>query len=55
MALTLEQKKLVVRRVFEEGFNEGNLNIVDEVVAPAQSTTIILTRSTSAIISSASS
>lgn len=31
---TLESNKALVRRLYEEGFNEGNLDVVDELVAP---------------------
>jgi hypothetical protein len=30
----LEANKAVVRRRYEEGFNEGNLDVVDELAAP---------------------
>lgn len=33
MSLSTEAKKAIVRRIFEEGFNQGNLSVVDEVVA----------------------
>ena len=34
MAVDLEANKAVVRRLFEEGFNAGRLEVVDELVAP---------------------
>ena len=30
----LEANKALVRRLYEEGFNQGNLDVVDELVAP---------------------
>jgi len=30
----LDANKALVRRLYEEGFNKGNLDVVDEVVAP---------------------
>ena len=30
----LEANKALVRRLYKEGFNEGNLDVVDEIVAP---------------------
>jgi predicted ester cyclase len=30
----LEANKALVRRLYEEGFNQGNLEVVDELVAP---------------------
>lgn len=32
--MSAEQNKTMVRRVFEEAFNHGDLTIIDEVVAP---------------------
>jgi predicted ester cyclase len=34
MTDTLEANKALVRRLVEEGFNKGNLDVVDEIVAP---------------------
>ena len=34
MTAELESNKALVRRLYEEGFNEGNLDVVDELVAP---------------------
>jgi predicted ester cyclase len=34
MSGTLEANKALVRRLYEEGFNRGNLDVVDELVAP---------------------
>jgi SnoaL-like polyketide cyclase len=34
MTDALESNKALVRRLYEEGFNEGNLGVVDELVAP---------------------
>jgi steroid delta-isomerase-like uncharacterized protein len=31
---TLESNKALVRRLYEEGFNQGSLDVVDELVAP---------------------
>jgi predicted ester cyclase len=31
---TLDANKALVRRLYEEGFNRGNLDVVDELVAP---------------------
>jgi ketosteroid isomerase-like protein len=39
MAVDLEANKAVVRRLFEEGFNAGRLEVVDELVAPDVVTT----------------
>jgi steroid delta-isomerase-like uncharacterized protein len=32
--VSAEENKAVVRRLIEEGYNEGNLDVVDELVAP---------------------
>jgi hypothetical protein len=34
----LESNKALVRRLYEEGFNEGNLDVVDELLASRSST-----------------
>jgi predicted ester cyclase len=34
MSDTLESDKALVRRLYDEGFNAGNLGVVDEIVAP---------------------
>lgn len=34
MTDTLESNKAMVRRLYEEGFNQGNLDVLDELVAP---------------------
>lgn len=34
MTDALESNKALVRRLYEEGFNQGNLDVVDELVAP---------------------
>ena len=34
MADTLASNKALVRRLYEEGFNAGNLNVVDQLVSP---------------------
>ena len=37
--MTIEENKAVVRRFIEEVINAGNLEAVDELVAPTTSTT----------------
>ncbi len=32
--MSAEENKAVVRRLIEEGYNEGDLDVVDELVAP---------------------
>ena len=32
--MNVEQQKVLVRRVFEEAFNQGELDVIDEAVAP---------------------
>ena len=32
--MTLEDHKMIVRRFFEEAWNQQNLNVVDEIFAP---------------------
>lgn len=32
--MSVERQKILVRRVFEEAFNRGELDVIDEVVAP---------------------
>lgn len=32
--MTLEEQKVIVRRFFEEAWNQQNLNVVDEIFAP---------------------
>jgi steroid delta-isomerase-like uncharacterized protein len=34
MSGTIDANKALVRRLYEEGFNQGNLDVVDELVAP---------------------
>jgi predicted ester cyclase len=34
MTDALESNKALVRRLYEEGFNQGNLDVVDELMAP---------------------
>ena len=32
--MSTEQNKVIVRRIFDELFNKGNLGIIDELIAP---------------------
>ena len=41
--MSTESNKAAVRRIFEEGFNKGNLSVADEVISPSTTTLSILT------------